>query len=315
MMSVKVYVYGNRLQRIVVGVCLALALTTAETHANPWTRDQGSYYVNLSYATIGATGYYAPGGETVPIGNAYRQHSLGLYGEIGILDRWLTGVVDATLYRHSSVEGQGYVHGLGDLRVGLRSGLLVEPLRLTAGLTVGVPTGDPDPQSAGEDAGAELIAASLPTGDGEPDVELTLAAGKGFGGPGTFWPLKHYAIAEVGYWLRTRSRARSIAGPSGQDFADAINWRAELGINLPWKVIERVWLIGRVYGSQSLASDEEARVGFSGLGNGVSHQSYGFEVYARLWRGLGLSFSQSGAWFARGIAAGAQYRFALSWEG
>jgi len=290
-----------------------LLLTASDARANPWTRAQGGHYVNLSYGTIGATSYHAAGGESVPIGNAYRQHSLGLYGEVGILDRWLTGVVDATLYRRSSLEGQGYVHGLGDLRLGLRSGLLVEPLRLTAGVLVGIPTGDARPQASG-DAGADLIAASLPTGDGEPDVELTLSAGKGFGGPGTFWPLRHYAIAEAGYWVRTRSRASGVGSPSG-DFADAVNWRAEIGVNLPWAVIERVWFIGRIFGSESLADEDEARLGFSGLGNGVSFRSYGLEVYARLWRGLGLSFSRDGAWFAQGIAAGAQYRVALSWEG
>jgi hypothetical protein len=287
---------------LVIGV---LALTTATpAAANPWTRDQGSYYVNLSYTTIGASSYYDPTGETLPIGSSYRQHAVGLYTEVGIIDRWLTGVFDANLYRRSSLEDQGSVHGFGDLRLGLRSGLLVEPLRLTAGLMVGVPTGDPVP-----DPGP----ASLPTGDGEPDAELSLSAGKGFGGGGSWWPLKHYAIAELGYWFRTRSRANP-SGPAGPAFADAINWRFELGINLPWKVIERAWIMGRVFGSESLAGDDEVQPGFSGLGNGVTHRSYAFEIYVKVWRGLGLSFTRSGAWFARGIAAGAQYRAALSWE-
>ena len=78
--------------------------------------------------------------------------------------------------------------------------------------------------------------------------------------------------------------------------------------------MERAWIMGRVFGSESLAGEDDAQVGFSGLGNGVTHRSYAVEVYVRLWRGLGLSFARSGAWFARGIAAGAQYRAALSWE-
>lgn len=297
------------------GLCVLMAtIVSGAVQANPWTRDQGGHYVNVSYSTISASSYYGPDGAKSPPGNAYSQHNVGLYAEVGILSRYLTGVLDANIYRRSSLETQGYVHGLGDLRLGLRSGLLVQPFRLTAGLTVGLPTGDPVPRpNKGSAAGADLSAASLPTGDGEPDVELSLAAGKSFGGV-SWWPLRHYAIAELGYWIRTRTRAVPLAAPANQSFADAINWRAELGVNLPWKIVDRAWVMGRLFGSESFASSEEARFGFAGLGNGVTHRSYGIEIYIRIWRGLGVSYSRSGAWHAAGIAAGAQNRFALSWD-
>jgi hypothetical protein len=278
----------------------ALLLASATARANPWTRDQGSFYANLSFSRIDAESFYSPSKEKQPI-RPYSQISLGFYAEVGLLDRWLTLTLDGTLYRRASIEAQGRTEGIGDLRIGWWSGLLTAPLRLSAGVLVGIPTGDADPSpDAGTAPGAELIAASLPTGDGEVDVEFKLSLGKGFGGG--VWPLKHYAIAEVGYWLRT----------SG--FADAFTYKAELGVQAPYPVIERLWIIARFFGVESFASQEEAASSFSGLGDGVTHNSWGLEAYVRIWRGLGVSAGFDGAFRARNLPAGAPIKFTLSYQ-
>ena len=244
-----------------VGTLVALAALhwASAATANPWTRDAGHHYANLSYSRIAANSFYGPNKSTQPLGNTYSQDSLGAYLEVGVLSRWLTVSADATLYRRSAIDNQGYTHGLGDMQLGLWSGLLTAPVRLTAGLLVGLPTGDARPEaSTGAAAGAELIARSLPTGDGEGDVQWRLALGHGFGGRGSAWPLQHYLRAEVGYWLRT------------DGFHDAFAYLGELGVKAPYPVIDRLWLTVRLHGVESFASDEQAANSFSGLGDGVT---------------------------------------------
>jgi hypothetical protein len=280
----------------------------ATASANPWTRDQGGLYVNLNYSLITAKQLYGPDFNRQQLGSRYTQHTVGLYAEIGILDRWLTGVVDATVYRRSGLADQGEVHGLGDLRLGLWSGLLTSPFRLSAGLLIGMPTGDPLPD--GTDDETDLIANSLPTGDGEFDVELALAAGYAFGGHGRRWPLQHYTIARVGYWVRTSPREAAF-GQTG-DFPDAINWQLEVGTRIPRRVLDRFWLIVRLFGSESFAAPGQASA--AGLGGGVTHHSAALQLYGRVWRTFGLSVQAAGAFSARSLPVGAQYTFGLSYS-
>lgn len=195
----------------------------------------------------------------------------------------------------------GATQGVGDLRLGLWSGLVTAPFRLTAGLLVGVPLGDSMPSAgAGADPDAELIANSQPTGDGEVDFEPTLVLGHSFGGRA--WPLQHFATARVGYWTRTKG------------FSDAATYQAELGTQVPLPVLERFWLICRLRGVESLAVQGDVQSGFAGLGDGVSCTSLAFELYGRIWEGFGASVSIDIAPRARGIIAAAPSMFALSWQ-
>jgi len=293
---------------LILLVLLAASTPTSSAEANAWTRERGSFYAELRYATVSAAGFYGPDFSRLDLGSRYTQHSAGLYVEVGVLDRWLTVVLDSTLYRRASLADQGYAEGLGDLRLGFWSGLLRSPFHLSAGLMIGVPTGDPRPSAPSP--AAQLVANSLPTGDGELDVELAVAAGTSFG-RWRFWPLEHYALARVGYWLRTSPR--SVAFGSAEDFPDAINWQAELGTRLPsWPVVDRLWLVLRVYGTESFAGPESAA--FSGLGGGVTHRSYSLGLRVRIWRGLAVAFSAAGAFSARNLPAGAYYTTSLSFE-
>src|SRR5262249_41012656 len=152
-----------------------------------------------------------------------------------------------------------------------------------AAVTVGVPLGDAQP-SAGPrgDAGAQQIARSLPTGDGEVDVEWRISAGYSFG-RGRRYPLAHYAVAELGYWLRTRN------------IADSLVYHLERGTQLPYRVVDRFLLILRLNGVESFATVGSASVDQTGLGNGVTYTSPGVEVYGRIWRGLGAAVAWEGA--------------------
>lgn len=305
-------------------IAIAIALLAGQAHANPWTRDAGKFYLNLNFSMITAGGLYAPDFQNHGLpdvdgdgkAEVYQQLTLGFYAEVGVIDRWLMMTVDGTLMRRSELQKQGATLGLGDMRLGLWSGLLTSPLRLSVGVLVGLPTGDPSPEagpvpgaSADAQALADLIAKSLPTGDGEVDLEFAIALGHSFGGGESFWPVKHYAVAQLGFWLRTTPRGNANA----TDLPEALNWKLEVGANLPWTFIDRFWFIGRVFGSQAFASSEEIGMSASGLGTTV-HSSFAVEVFGRIWRGLGASFALSGAFRAAGLPAGLNLRFALSYE-
>ena len=278
-----------------------LLLHSAAAAAGAWTRDQGHFYLNASYSRIETERYYGPDFRMQPI-LPYTQQIAGLYAEVGVVSRWLTVAVDGALYRRNAIAQQGFAEGVGDWRVGLWSGLVTRPVRISVGLTLGVPVGDPSPSAgSGADADARQIAASLPTGDGEWDVEARLALGYTFGGVRR-WPLRHYLAAEAGYWLRTGG------------FSDAFVYKLQLGVNFPWRIIDRFWLVLRLSGVESFASAEEAARDATGLGNGVTYLAPGVDLYGRIWRGLGASIGAEWALRARSVAAGVQLRIALSYQ-
>ena len=272
---------------------LLLALPAA-ARAQAWTRDQGAAYVNLSVTTLAGDRAYDARFRPIDI-VPYRQTAVSLYAELGIVDRWLTAMVSGELYRVNELEDRGRTAGLGDLRAGVFSGLLVHPFRLSAGLVAGLPTGDPSPRAGGEaDAEARLTAASLPTGDGELDLEPKLLFGYSFGAV--------YVTADVGLAIRSRG------------FSDALAYRIEVGARPPPGLFDRFLLIGRLHGLESFASSEEAAAGFSGLGDGVTHTSLGLELHGRIVDRLGVSIGADTAVRARGVVAGVPIKLAVSWE-
>src|SRR5262249_45444113 len=155
--------------------------------------------------------------------------------------------ISSEAYRRNQLDTQGRTEGLGDTRLGLWTGVLTEPFRLSLGVIADLPTGDSAP-SAGANATSEAagIARSLPTGNGRFDLEPSAALGYSFGGGGTFWPLEHYTVLFFGY------------APQTKGFADSINYRVELGTRVPITFADRFWLILRLFGTESFASAKDA---------------------------------------------------------
>jgi hypothetical protein len=282
-------------------LAVLMMLLSQSASAGPWTRDPGHFYVGTSYQRIAAEKLFSPDFNQTPI-RRYEQHLVYLYSEVGLVKRWLTASVEGTLYRRGEIRDQGYTEGFGDARLGLWSGLVEKPVRFSVALLVGIPTGDSAP-SAGPsaDADAQQIARSLPTGDGEWDVEWRASLGYSFGGARR-WPLIHYLVAEAGYWLRTNG------------YADAFTYKLELGVQFPWKFVERFWLMGRLTGVESFATQKQASMGATGLGNGVTYTAYGVELYGRIYRGLGASLGIDSAFRARSLPAAAQLKVGVSYQ-
>ena len=199
----------NRAQQTIVagglvGLVGLIALAPASASAQAWTRDQGKGYVNLSVTRLSGDEIFGTDGQSRTIANTYTQTILGVYAELGLIDRWLTVSLSSEVFRRNALDDLAATQGLGDIQVGAWSGLLDGPFRLTVGVVLGIPTGDDQPSpDDNADLDAELAANSLPTGDGEFDITPTVVIGYAFGGQS--WPLRHFVTARaVGYWLRTR---------------------------------------------------------------------------------------------------------------
>lgn len=289
--------WGLRAAAFAVAMTSVFGLATPSASAQAWIRDPGEGYVNLSLSRLSGDEIFTQDGERRDIVDTYSQTIIGLYAELGVIDRWLMLTFNGELFRRNELDNQGATQGLGDLQIGAWSGLIEGPIRLTVGIVLGIPTGDDDP-SSGIDDESDLTAASLPTGDGEVDITPTVAVGYAFGGQS--WPLRHFVTARVGYWLRTRG------------FVDAITYQVEFGTQVPVTFLDRFWFILRVRGVEAFSEPDQG--GFAGLGDGVTYTSPSAEVFGRIWGGLGASVGIDTAVRARSIIAAAPFRFTLSYE-
>ncbi|MFN3200596.1 MAG: hypothetical protein ACE366_19510 [Bradymonadia bacterium] len=283
-----------------VACTLTLGALSSIAHAQAWIRPAGEIYVNTSFTNLTGDQFYAPDKSVQDIASTYTQSSVNLYAEAGLIDKRLQLTFSGEVFRRNELEGQGATEGTGDLQAGLWVGLLQDgPIKLSAGLVVGLPTGDERPDAEGDDPVADDIARLLPTGDGEVDYEPRIIAGYGFGGGP--WPLRHYVVGELGYAIR------------GEGIDDGIRYRLELGSQIARPGWDRFWLLTRLHGLESFASDEEAGRGFSGLGQGVTHTSVGAELYGRVVDSFGISVGTDVPVRARNIIAGLPVRASLSY--
>ncbi|HJL18825.1 MAG TPA: hypothetical protein RMH99_24395 [Sandaracinaceae bacterium LLY-WYZ-13_1] len=276
---------------------LCLPASTGEAQA--WTRDAGDGYVNLSYRYLGADSFYGNDGARVG-STPFRQHAIGLYGEVGVVDRWLMLTLGGDPMRRNELVDLGATTGLSDLSVGAWTGLLVEPFRLAFGVTVGLPTGDPSPDAGpGADTVAQLTARTLPTGDGETDVTLQVAAGHGFRIPDT--SLELFVQAVLGYAIRTTG------------FTDQIVYRAEAGLRIREPFVERFLLIVRLTGTELLGSST-AIGGVAGVGDGISFTALGPELLFEIGEGFGLGFGADFAFRATNLPAAVALKGSISYR-
>lgn len=283
----------------IVVITLLCQLSAATAYAQVSTREVGRGYFNLSAQFQGSDAFFGSNGQR-RTGRNLDQLIISTYGEVGLIERWLTLTLSGDLLRQNTLTDLGTTRGLGDLRVGaLTEWWRIGSVRLLSGLHFGLPTGDPEP-SGGSDDVSELVARSLPTGDGEFDIEPSLR----LTGQLDFedYPLRHYWIVSGGYWIRT------------DGFVDAVTYGAELGTQVASPGWDRVWLIVRSRGVEALESVDQSSSGGIGVGNGISFTVLGAEAQVRLPAGFSLGVGAEAPLQGQGILDAVAVKSLLGFE-
>lgn len=285
----------------VATLALVVVQPSQHAHAQAWTRPQGEVFVSASYRYVAGDTFYAPDGSSVELGDTYRQHTGNIYAAGGVIDRWLTLEYNGELIRRNSLDDQGATLGIGDMQVGAWTGLITKPFRLSAGVRLGLPTGDPTPDAGSNaDTDSRLTARTLPTGDGEFDLQYLISAGKGLNFAG--WPLSHYIQAKLGFWHRFKG------------FRDQLLYGAEFGTSIKGEPWNRLLLIFRLDAVQTY-QDRTGTTGTPvGLGDGVSYGAIGAEIFVRIIDKWFLGAGADGAFFGENVIAAPQFKFSLAWQ-
>lgn len=275
--------------------CL-LFFVPAVASAQAWIHKPAEGYAELGGTYLQSQQFYNSKGESLEIASKYSQASLSIYGEVGVVERWLQVVAGGELIRRNTLADQGATTGLGDFNVGAFTGILQSgPLRLSAGLLLGLPTGDSDPSAGIDDPQAGIIAASLPTGSGAFSLTPKIALGTSFGSGA--YPLRHYATGSVGYlaWF---------------GFSDSLTYQAELGTKLAR--FDRVTLR---LGLNGLEPIEEVPVSsFSGVGEGIAFTAWSVGVSVDLFGDVGLAANVGSALRAKSIISAVPVSASVYWS-
>ncbi len=227
---------------LILAVLISFLGTKTAKAGGPWTQPKGTGYYKLSEWWLQFDEHFTSSGLLDP-NLTSKIFNTFFYMEYGLTDR-LTGIFNPTLFSRnlmnnlvSSTTGDILIPGealnaFGDIDLGLKYGLnkpgSAYPIALS--LTLGIPTGR---------TGAGTLN-NLQTGDGEFNQYLKFDIGHGFsirnGNSG-------YFAVYTGFNNRTKG------------FSEEIRYGLESGLGL---ADQKLWLIGRLYGSESLKNGETA---------------------------------------------------------
>jgi len=258
-----------------------------------WTRPVKGLFLKLDGTFLNATKYYNPDGDGITT-SAFRQTSFNLYGEYGFRKR-LTFIVQAPLLRLNSFETTNTAAGIGDLRLEAKYRLTSNKLPVAISIAPEIPTGRANAYAANKQFPEDRI--NLPTGDGEFNVWVTLAASKSFG--------KCYASAFTAYDFRTKYDSKR--------FRDLYQFGLEFGYN-PWKPL---WLNAKLRAQFSNGTSKYPELGFV-RGDATTYTLASAEAFYKInknW-GVAATFLTGGDWIApfRNIYIAPYFSFGVVYE-
>lgn len=149
---------------------IALVVLSCQTLAAAWVRTPGETQIGLGVSYTSANKVYDDAGKTPGIPR-FTEIATNLYGEHGVTDRLTLGAMLPVLNLHSAEDMTMLANerrhtGIGDSVATSRYLLVQGPVLVSAGLDLGLPTGNKN--------------AAIPTGDGEFSFMPKVAAAGGF---------------------------------------------------------------------------------------------------------------------------------------
>lgn len=241
--------------------CIGFMGLMTSLMAGGWPQEKGHAYLKLYEWWVVADQHYTDAGEIDPnVTNGI--FNTIFYGEYGITDR-LTAVASIPLfsraYFNNTISGTTgdiitpgeAVNSIGDADIGLKYGMRVGDVAMSATLMLGLPLGN----DMGGPSGI------LQTGDGEFNQLLRIDAGLSF----TLGEMPGYMNVYAGFNRRSKG------------YSD--DWRAglEVGLNM---LDKKLWLTGRLYTVQSTYNGETAAtiISTSIFANNAEHVTISPEI-------------------------------------
>ena len=256
--------------------------------AGAWTRDAGSVYAKTSVDAYGSSQYVDPRG--IAVDASFHGEAVATYVEVGVLDNLqITAQVPLQSGTNSfpvgTEEGHATSVRMGDLWVGLQTGLLGKPFRLAVSVEGKIPLYSND--SVGQDGGAYRAYFPLP-GDGQIDLGAWLWGGGSI--PGTqLW-------GQIGAGYRYRS-SWFVGFVTDADFSDGVPMRGQLGLGTKGN-----WISLNVDAFQALVNDDLTREWVTAGPSGGYALGRGFALEARVSVDLYTRHSSKGVGGGVGVS-------------
>ena len=262
-------------------------LVSSSAFAGAWTQPQFHFYLQLGTAFTDASQAYDFNGKLIPVQvrpvpnsdfpvrSNFQQLLSDLYFEYGVFNR-VTVFADlpiTSMRQHNPGGTINYsVTGVADIQVGLRAGLLVDPVAIALEARMTAPAGDPN--------------AVIPTGSGDFRGELRLAVAK------AFERVPIYVDFEFGFTLRgsTLFKNPDPSLPSMvTNYAPEIAVHGEVGgVLVRWKNVDRLMLTLMTDYRGSTSRESGASGLFNLIPNNSELTTVGINLAWRFYRWFGI---------------------------
>ncbi|NQW30836.1 MAG: hypothetical protein HQ472_10035 [Ignavibacteria bacterium] len=282
----------------VVYVFFLFVLNVSQASAGGgWTRDSGSVYLKLGATSLTTTSYHGFDGRSMSV-NGISTQTIHSYAEFGVDSRTMI-VLDAPLFKTSSMENAGSASGITDMGIGFMYGVQKGNWPIALGILLELPLGSPDNFVA--NSSGELF--NLPTGDGELNAWLRGAVSH------SFWPAPYYATFEAGYNFRSIAVREFTQRYDGGKLTNNYYVQAEFG----YQPLEQLCLIARLKSFGPTLTPTLGRYSFFGLGEGVQYVAYYITAVYNVTEALSINADFSSAFSARAIFGGANLMAGISY--
>jgi hypothetical protein len=263
-----------------------LSATACPADAGPWSRKQGSGFVQLGFSTIGYNKSYGDDSNKHILGAQVRDNVLQVFVEYGLPAGFSVTTMVPFKFLSVTPDVPGAVRvsnsGPGDIDLTVRRTWLQEAgFALATELLFGVPVG------------SRSDANGLFLGDGEFNVSPRCVAGK------SFYPVPLYMTADLGFNFRTNN------------FSHDVPYGFELGYGF---LDSRLYLILQISGRESISNNPTLPFGSTaaevtanalGLhGHNMEYLAIIAKLYFKATEGIGISLSYATAAHGRNVAGG-----------
>ncbi|WP_024481586.1 hypothetical protein [Cellulophaga baltica] len=243
-------------------IALMLFILTFKINAQSgWTREAKGFYGQVTASTFSSHDYYTTEGNLSDEGSTFNSHSIALYGEYGITDRFtsILSVPALVLNNFSTTET---VTGIGSIKLGFKYKILKEsPFAIQVDFDIPTNDGVNFATAKEPDDFGQINTINLPTSDGEFNVWTNLIASHSFPNG------KTYGSIYSGVNFRTES------------FSNQFQAGAELG----HLFIDKFYLIGKLKILEKLSSNNINNQSGSFLyGEGTTYTSFAFNGVYKL---------------------------------